>query len=79
MAGIEKKKRRDGGVSARVVWRLGGTQEALAIGGTVSSFCGLEVAVLRGDTSKVVEVWEPGVEDCVTCVDVWRQCGLVRL
>jgi hypothetical protein len=27
MAWIEKKQRRDGGVSARVVWRLGGTRE----------------------------------------------------
>ncbi len=27
MAWIEKKQRTDGGVSARVVWRLGGTRE----------------------------------------------------
>jgi hypothetical protein len=27
MAWIEKKKRRDGGISARVVWRLGGTRD----------------------------------------------------
>lgn len=27
MAWIEQKQRRDGGVSARVVWRLGGTRE----------------------------------------------------
>ncbi|MEP9384226.1 hypothetical protein [Nocardioides sp. KR10-350] len=27
MAWIEKRKRRDGGTSARVVWRLGGTRE----------------------------------------------------
>lgn len=54
-------------------------QEALAVGGTVCSFCGIEVALLGGDSSDVVEAIEPGVEDCVTCVDIWRQCRLVRL
>ena len=30
MAWIDKKKRSDGGVSARVVWRLGGTRDGAA-------------------------------------------------
>ncbi|RHW23941.1 hypothetical protein D0Z08_27240 [Nocardioides immobilis] len=54
-------------------------QEALAIGSTVTSFCGIEVNLLRGDAAVVVEATEPGVEDCITCVDVWRQRRLVRL
>jgi len=54
-------------------------QDALAIGGTVRSFCGIEVVLLAGDTSDVLEATAPDAEDCVTCVDIWRERGLVRL
>jgi hypothetical protein len=54
-------------------------QDALAVGGAVCSFCGIEVALLGGDTSDVIEAIEPVVEDCVTCVDIWRERRLVRL
>jgi hypothetical protein len=54
-------------------------QDALAIGGVVRSFCGLEVALLSGDTSDVVEATEPDAGDCVSCVDIWRESTLVRL
>ncbi|KAA1426892.1 hypothetical protein [Nocardioides antri] len=54
-------------------------QAAIAIGSPVRSFCGIDVALLCGDASDVVEVKEPDVQDCMTCVDIWRGRELVRL
>jgi len=54
-------------------------REALAVGGVVSSFCGLDVVLSVGDSSELVEADEPAVDDCVTCVDIWRELRLVRL
>jgi len=54
-------------------------QDALAIGGAVCSFCGIEVTLVGGGTSEFTEAIEPVVEDCVTCVDIWRERRLVRL
>lgn len=54
-------------------------REAVAIGGVVSSFCGVEVLMHRGDCTNIVEATQPTAEDCVTCVDVWRERELVRL
>jgi hypothetical protein len=53
--------------------------EAAAVGGTVRSFCGIEVALICGDTADVVEATKPAAEDCLTCVDIWRGSRLVRL
>ena len=54
-------------------------REAVAIGGFVSSFCGFDVELLRGRGSDVEEATEPAVDDCITCVDIWRERRLVRL
>lgn len=54
-------------------------QDALARGGTVRSYCGLDATFLRGSPAGVEEVKEPESEDCVTCVDVWRGRQWVRL
>ena len=52
---------------------------ALAAGGVVTSYCGLDVTVRRGDPADVVEVAVADVDDCVTCVDVWLGSDRVRL
>jgi len=55
-------------------------EAALATGGTVSSFCGIEADLLGGDgQGDVVEAHKPEAGDCVTCVDIWRGHRLVRL
>lgn len=55
-------------------------QAALATGGTVVSFCGIEAGLLPDDADDdVVEVTRPDASDCITCVDVWRGRQLVRL
>lgn len=54
-------------------------EDASAVGGTVRSFCGIEVAPLQSDTSDVVEAMQPEAEDCITCVDIWCDSRLVRL
>lgn len=54
-------------------------REAVATGGVVSSFCGLDMELPRGRGVDVVEVKEPAADDCITCVDVWHDCELVRL
>lgn len=54
-------------------------QTALAVGGVVTSYCGLDETVGRGDPADVVEVAAPDADDCVTCVDVWSGCQRVRL
>jgi hypothetical protein len=55
-------------------------EAALATGGIVSSFCGIEADLPGGgDGGDVVEVDQPEASDCVTCVDIWRGHRLVRL
>jgi len=54
-------------------------QDAVAAGGTVRSFCGIEVVLIGGASSGAVEAIRPDPEDCVTCVDIWRDRRLVRL
>jgi hypothetical protein len=54
-------------------------QDAAAASGTVRSFCGIEVALIGGDSSGGVEAIRPDPEDCITCVDIWRDRRLVRL
>jgi len=49
-------------------------QDALATGGIVWSFCGIHDVVQCGDASDVAEATEPDADDCVTCVDIWREC-----
>jgi len=53
---------------------------ALATGGIVRSFCGIEAELPGGeDDGDVVEVDQPEARDCVTCVDIWLGLRLVRL
>lgn len=54
-------------------------QAALVVGGVVTSYCGLDETVVRGDPADVVEVDVPAADDCVTCVDVWSGSDRVRL
>ncbi len=54
-------------------------RDAIALGGVVASFCGLDVELPRGRGADVEEATEPAVDDCITCVDVWRESRLVRL
>lgn len=54
-------------------------REAVAQGGVVLSFCGLDVELPRSRCTGVVEATEPAADDCVTCVDIWRERRLVRL
>ncbi len=61
------------------LYRLEEFREAVALGGVVTSFCGLEVELPRGRGSDIEEATEPAVDDCITCVDIWRESRLVRL
>lgn len=54
-------------------------QAALAVGGVVTSYCGLDETVECGDPADIVEVAAPDADDCVTCVDVWAGSERVRL
>lgn len=54
-------------------------QAALAVGGVVTSYCGLDETVERGDPADIIEVAAPAADDCVTCVDVWSGSERVRL
>jgi hypothetical protein len=54
-------------------------QGALTHGGRVRSYCGIEVIVRPGDPADVVEVAQAELDDCVTCVDIWRGREVVRL
>jgi len=52
---------------------------AVAIGGTVRSYCGIVETVGRGDPSDVEEAVESSADDCATCVDLWHGRRWVRL
>ena len=52
---------------------------AIAIGGSVSAYCGIVQAVPKGNPTDIQEVTEAGAEDCVTCVDLWLGQKWVRL
>ncbi len=55
-------------------------EAARATEGVVTSFCGIEARLLRGeDDGDLVEVDRPDASDCVTCVDIWLGLRLVRL
>ena len=54
-------------------------QSALAIGGIVRSYCGIDELVRQGDPDCVAEVFAAEDQDCVTCLDIWRGQLQVRL
>lgn len=55
-------------------------EAALATGGSVRSFCGIEAELPGGeDDGDVDEVDQPEAGDCVTCVDIWCGRRLVQL
>ncbi len=52
---------------------------AIASGGAVRSYCGIVETVPRGDPDAVEEASEESLDDCATCVDLWRDRRWVRL
>lgn len=52
---------------------------ATAVGGSVRAYCGIVQEVRQSNPADVEEVAEAGVEDCVTCVDLWLGRQRVRL
>ncbi|KAA1427790.1 hypothetical protein [Nocardioides antri] len=47
-------------------------QSALAAGGIVRSYCGIDELVRQGDPDCLAEVFAAEDQDCVTCLDIWR-------
>ncbi|RHW23712.1 hypothetical protein D0Z08_28300 [Nocardioides immobilis] len=54
-------------------------EAALAVGGIVRSYCGIDETILHGDSTDLAEVADPDANDCVTCVDIWSGRQRVRL
>ena len=52
---------------------------ACTAGGTVRSFCGIELVLSAGTPADAAEATAPDDRDCVTCVDLWLGHRLVRL
>lgn len=63
----------------RHLYPLDGYLAARRVGGTVRTYCGVDVRLAVDEPVELADVDGVGAEDCVTCVDIWRGRDEVRL